>query len=40
VIEQTRFLKAVEEGVAAADRGEFANGEDVRKAFAHWGVKV
>ncbi len=40
VIEKARFRKAVEDGVAAADRGEFASDEEVRTAFAEWGVKV
>ena len=40
VIEQARFRKAVEEGVAAADRGEFAAEEDVQRAFKKWGVNA
>ena len=40
VIEEARFLRAVELGIAAADRGAFATNEDVRGAFARWGVKV
>jgi len=40
VIEQARFRKAVQEGIAAADRGEFASGEDVRRVFEKWGVNV
>jgi predicted transcriptional regulator len=40
LIEQAQFRKAVEEGIAAADRGEFASDEDVRRAFAKWGVDV
>jgi predicted transcriptional regulator len=40
VIEEARFRKAVEEGIAQADRGEFAKPEDVRAAFAKWGVKL
>lgn len=40
VIEQARFRKAVHEGIAAADRGEFASEEDVRRVFAKWGVDV
>ena len=40
VIEQVRFRKAVEEGVASADRGEFASDEDVRRVFRKWGVDV
>ncbi|MGH8631178.1 MAG: hypothetical protein ACREU7_10520 [Burkholderiales bacterium] len=40
VIEEMRFRKAVEEGIAQADRGEFAQPGDVRAAFAKWGVKL
>jgi predicted transcriptional regulator len=40
VIEQLRYRKAVQDGIDAADRGEFASDEDVRKAFARWGVKT
>ena len=40
VIEQARFRKAVQEGVAAADRGEFASDEEVRRVFRKWGVDV
>ncbi len=40
VIEQARFRKAVQEGIAAADRGEFASPEEVRRAFRKWGVDV
>jgi predicted transcriptional regulator len=40
VIEQARFRKAVQEGIAAADRGEFASDEDVRRVFRKWGVNV
>ena len=40
VIEQARFRKAVEEGVAAADRGEFATAEEVQDAFRKWGVSA
>lgn len=40
VIEEARFRKAVEEGIAAADRDDFASDEDVRQAFARWGVKT
>ena len=39
VIEEVRFRRAVEAGVRAADRGAFATDEDVRAAFARWGVK-
>lgn len=40
VIDEARFRRAVEAGVAAADRGAFASDDDVRLAFAKWGVKV
>ena len=40
VIEEARFLRAVELGIATADRGAFATDEEVRSAFAQWGVKV
>jgi len=40
VIEEARFRKAVESSIAAADRGSFATDEEVRDAFARWGVKA
>jgi len=40
LIEQARFHRAVEEGLAAADRGEFASAEDVSRVFRKWGVDV
>lgn len=40
VIEQARFRKSVRDGVAAADRGEFATDEEVRRAFKKWGASV
>jgi predicted transcriptional regulator len=40
VIEEARFRKAIESGIAAADRGSFATEDEVRNAFARWGVKV
>ena len=40
VIEEARFRRAVELGITAADRGAFATDEEVRSAFAQWGVKV
>ena len=40
VIEEARFRKAVESGIASADRGSFATDEEVRDAFARWGVKA
>ncbi len=38
VIERLRYLRAVEAGKRAADRGEFASDEDVRRVFAKYGV--
>ena len=40
VIEEARFRKAVESGIAAADRGSFATDKEVRDAFAQRGVKA
>lgn len=40
LIEQARFRKAVEEGIAAADRGEFASEIEVREAFSRWDNKA
>jgi predicted transcriptional regulator len=40
VEEYARFRKAVAEGKAQADRGEFASEEAVRAAFAKWGVDI
>ncbi len=39
VLEEVRFRRAVEAGIRAADRGEFASANEVREAFASWGVK-
>lgn len=39
-IEEVRFRKAVEAGLAAADRGAFATEDEVQAAFARWNVKV
>jgi len=39
VIEEARFRRAVEAGLAAADRGAFATEDEVKAAFAHWNVK-
>lgn len=40
VIEEARFRKAVEAGLAASDRGAFATEDEVQSAFARWNVKV
>jgi predicted transcriptional regulator len=39
VIEEARFRKAVEQGIAAADRGAFATDQEVKNAFSKWDVK-
>jgi len=39
VIEEARFRRAVEVGIAAADRGAFATDEEFGSALARWGVK-
>jgi predicted transcriptional regulator len=36
--EKARYLAAVERGIAAADRGEFASPERMKAMFAKWGV--
>jgi predicted transcriptional regulator len=36
--EKARYLAAVERGIAAADRSEFASPERVQAMFAKWGV--
>lgn len=40
VIEEARFRKAVESGIAAAERGSFATEDEVHNTFARWGVKI
>lgn len=40
VIEAARFHRAVDAGIAAADRGAFATDEEVKSAFARMGVNV
>jgi predicted transcriptional regulator len=40
VMEAVRFRRAVEAGIAAADRGAFAPEGDVRAAFAKWDVEA
>lgn len=37
-LDEKAHLAAVERGVAAADRGEFASPERLRAIFAKWGV--
>lgn len=38
VIERLRFRQAVAEGRAAADRGDFASDEAVRRVFRKYGI--
>jgi predicted transcriptional regulator len=38
--EKARYLAAVQRGLEAADRGDFASPERVRAMFAKWGVDV
>ena len=40
VIEEIRFRRAVETGIRAADRGDFASKEELRVAFARWNVNI
>jgi predicted transcriptional regulator len=40
VIEEVRFCKAVETGLAAAEHGAFATDDEVKAAFARWNVKT
>ncbi len=40
VIEEARFRKAIEIGIAAAERSAFATDDEARNAFARWGVKA
>ena len=40
VMEEVRFRRAIEVGTRAADLGEFATKEEIRTAFARWGVNI
>lgn len=40
VLEEVRFRRAVEAGIKAANRGEFANANEIRESFASWGVSI
>ncbi|MFU8831924.1 MAG: hypothetical protein ACNA7J_07170, partial [Wenzhouxiangella sp.] len=40
LIEKARYLAAVQRGLDAADCGDFADPERVRKMFAKWGVDI
>lgn len=33
-------IKAIEEGIEAAERGEFASDDQVKQAFSKWGVRT
>lgn len=39
-VDEARFHEAVHEGIAAADRDEFASPDQIRAMFAKWGVDV
>lgn len=38
VFEEVRFRRAVETGIRAADKGEFASANEVKKAFKSWAM--
>ena len=40
VAEQSWQVEAIEEGVREADAGNFASDDEVKDAFARWGVSV
>lgn len=40
VMEKVRFRQAIEKGIRAADRGDFATQDEVKTAFTRWGVNV
>ncbi len=40
VLEEVRLRGAVEAGIVAAERGEFATDQEVKAAFSQWGVTV
>lgn len=40
VLYEAYVRQAIEAGLEAADRGEFATDEEVKSAFAKWGVQV
>ncbi len=39
-LEEKRQIAAIEEGIREADAGNFATEEEVRAAFARWGVNA
>ena len=40
VIYEAYVRQSILEGIKAADRGEFASDEEVRRRFAKWGVEI
>ncbi len=40
VMEEVRFRRAVEVGIRAADRADFATPEELRAAFSRWNVDI
>lgn len=40
VMEKVRFRQAVEKGIRAANRGDFATQEEIQAAFKRWGVNI
>ncbi|MEX2516773.1 MAG: hypothetical protein WD572_07685 [Gammaproteobacteria bacterium] len=40
VMYEAYVRQAVQEGIEAADRGEFASDEEVRRRFARWDVNI
>lgn len=40
VMEEVRFRRAVETGIQAANRNEFVTQEELKVAFARWGVSI
>lgn len=40
VMEKVHFRQAVDKGIRAADRGDFATQEEVKSVFKRWGVNV
>lgn len=39
VIEYARYRKAVQEGIAQAERGEFASEADIQRVYAKFGIE-
>lgn len=40
VAQEEEFIKAVHEGIRAADSGDFVSDRKIKSAFTKWGVKV